>query len=220
MNQPSNDYIEQALLLAKKNNKHARKRNRLAKKQQRQSELNYQQSERLYLLEKSKMQPRFRVTASEFLLSEPDFVNDPEQAGEAKFLVDNGYSVEQRVVRIKLEVKQEAPFMRPSMVVATKARNDNDDERILSMTSRIFFIALDSIELESAASEAAEHRFNLYLLYYDQTTLPVVLKFKVTQQQESRLLRWEVEHIDTAFALSRDQKSALCVAKTCEQLFV
>ena len=220
MNQPSNDYIEQALLLAKKNNKLVRKRNRLAKKQQRQSELNYQQSERLYLLEKSKMQPRFRLTVGEFLLNKPDFVNDPEQAGEAKFLVDNGLNIDQRVVRIKLEVKQEAPFMRPSMVVATNTGNDNHDEQILSMTSRIFFVALDSIEFDSAASDATEHCFNLYLLYYDQTTLPVALKFKVTQQHDSRLLRWEVEHIDTAFALSRHQQNTLCIAKNCEQLFV
>lgn len=220
MNQPSNDYIEQALLLAKKNNKHARKRNRLAKKQQRQAELNYQQSERLYLLEKSKMQPRFRVTAGEFLLNKPDFVNDPEQAGEAEFLVDNGFSIEQRVVRLKLEVKHEAPFMRPSMVVANRAGKGQDDERILSMTPRIFFTALDSIALESAASNATEHRFNLYLLYYDQTTLPVAHKFKVTQQHDSRLLRWEVEHIDSAFALSRHQENALSMAKNCERLFV
>ncbi len=220
MNQPSNDYIEKALLLAKKNNKYARKRNRLAKKQQRQSELNYHQSERLYLLEKSKMQPRFRLTASEFLLNKPDFVNNPEQASEAKFLVENGFNIEQRVVRFKLEVKQEAPFMRPAMVVAAKAGNAQDNERILTMTSRIFFAALDSIELESTENTAAEHRFNLYLVYYDQTTLPVALKFKVTQQHDSRLLRWEVEHVDTAFALSRHEKNALNMSKACEQLFI
>lgn len=219
MTQPDNDYIEQALLLAKKSNKQSKERNRLARKQQRQAELNYQQSERLYLLEKSKMQPIFKLTAGEFLLNEPDFVNDPEQASEAKFLVDNGFSIEQRVVRVKLEVKYEAPFMRPSMVVA-KAGNGSADERLLSIAPRVFFAALDSIELGSATRQSTEHRFDLYLIYHDQTTLPVALKYKVTQQHDSRLLRWQVEHIDTAFALSRDEQSALTIAHSCEQLFI
>jgi len=217
MNQLSNDYIEQALELAKKSNKQAKKRHRLAKQQQRQAELNYQQSERLYLLEKSKMQPKFRVTAGEFLLTEPAFVNDPEQASEAKFLVDNGFNLEQRVVRIKLEVKQEAPFMRPSMLAA--AIDESDDE-LLSMTSRVFFVALDSIEFGSAASQTSEQNFDLYLVYRDQTTLPVVLKFKVTQQHDVRLLRWGVEHVDTAFAVSRHTQSPLTSARVCEGLFL
>ena len=116
MNQLNSDQTQQALLLLSKSNRLNKKRNLLIKKQIHQSELDYQQAERLYLIEKSKLQPSFKLLATEFLLNEPDFVNDPEHAMEANFLVENGFKVDQRVLRFKLTISGDNPFMRLSLV--------------------------------------------------------------------------------------------------------
>jgi len=98
---------EQALSILKESNRLARKRNRLAKRQYRQSVLDFEQAERQHL------QPSFRIKVTEFLTCAPDAMADPEQAVEAKYLSEHGIAVDELVLRLKIDVKGDAEYMRP-----------------------------------------------------------------------------------------------------------
>ncbi len=206
-------YADAAISVLNERNKLARKHNRLGKRQHQQAVLNYEQAERQYLIEKAHLQPSFRLSATEMLSSEPDFVNDPEQATEAKFLADKGVKVDQRVIRLKLHVKGEAEYLRPSLVIQASDKNI-DDERTLSMTDLLYFVELDNVGLSGEPLS-----FLAFFVYRDKTTLPVVHKFRLTQQRESSLLRWEAEHLDTAFAKSHKVIKNLNNTDGCAALF-
>jgi len=196
-----------------KHNKLALKRNRLAKRQHQQAILNYEQGERRYLLEKSYLQPTFRLSVTEFLSCAPDFMNDPEQASEAKFLVERGVGIDQSVIRMRVHVKGDAEYMRPSIVIPS-AQSSLKDERVHSMTDLIYFATLDSIDI---AQE--DQTTMLYLVYRDKTTLPVVLKYKLARQLESALRRWDATHLDTVFVTSHRALSRLHSARACADFF-
>jgi len=206
-------YADATLSALKERNKQARKRNRLGKRQHQQAVLNYEQAERQYLIEKAHLHPSFRLSATEMLSSEPDFVNDPEQAAEAKFLADKGVKVDQRVIRLKLHLKGQAEYLRPSLVIRASEKN-TDDERILSMTDLLYFVELNNVDLSGEP-----HSFLAFFVYRDKTTLPVVHKLQLTQQSESTLLRWEVGHLDTAYAKSHKVIKNLNNADGCAALF-
>lgn len=202
----------------KKHNKLAVRRNRLAKRQHQQAILNYEQGERRYLLEKSHLQPTFRLAVTEFLSCAPDFMNDPEQASEAKFLAELGVGVDQSVIRMRVHVKGDAEYMRPSIVIPSarisSAESNLKDERAHSMTDLIYFATVDSIDIEEEDQSTL-----LYLVYRDKTTLPVVLKYKLARQLESALRRWDATHLDTVFVTSHRALSRLHSAAGCAALF-
>lgn len=194
------------------NNQLARKRNRLAKRQHRQSKLNYEQLERQYLIEKSRLQPIFTLSVTEFLTCEPDFVNDPEQASEVKFLFDRGIGIDQRILRIKVTVKGEAEYMQPSIVVP-HINIINDDERAYAMSRLLYFVPLDRIAIDQASIQA-------YLVYRDKTTLPVALQYRFDQRLESTLPRWDVEHLNTVYADSNHNLVSLRNIAECRRLLL
>lgn len=195
-------------------NKSARKRNRLAKRQLRQDELNYEQLERQYLMEKSNLQPSFKLSVSEFLLSEPDFLSDPEVASEAAYLIDQGFDVEESILRIRVQLIGGGECRRPSLVIA-RTQSMEPDERVYSMSEGLYFIRLAEINIAKHAPE-----FISYFVYRDKTTLPVVHKYQVAQLENSTLRRWEVSHLDTIFASSHKGLSALNHSLGCADLFV
>ena len=198
----------------KKSNKHARKRNRLAKRQYQQSVLNYEQVERQYLIEKSHLQPSFRLSVTEFLTCEPDFVNDPEQASEAKFVFGYGVGLDERVLRIKVHVKGDAEYMRPSLVI-TRDAEGIVDERAFAMSELLYFVPADSIYI-SPESGACE----VYLVYQDKTTLPVIHKYRLVQRNDSALPRWDAFHCDTVYARSHKGVSSYEKSDGCAALFI
>jgi len=191
------DELQTLVSVLHKGNKLARKRNRIAKQEYRQSVLNYEQVERQYLIEKSRLQPTFRLSVTEFLTCEPDFVNDPEQASEVKFLFDRGVGIDQRILRIKITVKGDAEYMQPSMVIPLL--QDEEDERAYAMSDLLYFVPVDRLEVNDPQLET-------YLVYRDKTTLPVIHKYRFDQRTDSTLLRWDVAHLDTAYADSHLSK--------------
>jgi len=207
------EHLKEAVSVAKKSNKHARKRNRLVKLQHRQAALNYEQAERQYLIEKSRMQPKFRLTATEFLLCEPDFLNDPELASEAKFLSGYSVAVDERVLRVKIHVSGGAEYMRPS-VVFTKSSERVCDELAYSMTELICFIPVTNIGTSDNANSSL-----VYLVYQDKTTLPVILKYQLVPNHDSALPRWDVVHLDTVYATSHKGISTFSHSQGCAALF-
>jgi len=211
------NHAEKMLSAVQENNKQARKRNRLAKKQYRQSVLNYEQVERQYLLEKSALQPSFRLSITEFLTCDPEYLDDPEQAGEARFLAKLGVGSEERVLRFKIHVKGDAEYMRPTLVLKTnKTAHQEDDERAYSMSELLYFIPAANLDIRSSE---AQHMIELYLVYRDRTTLPVIHKYQLKQQRNSTLLRWEAAHLDTVYASSHKNISALNSSAGCAVLF-
>ncbi len=204
---------KRALKELKKTNKHAAKHNRLIKQQIRQAALEYELTERQYLIDKSALQPKFRLTVTEFLTCEPDFVNDPEQASEAKFLADRGVRQDQRALKIRLESEGGAPYMHPNILFKQKGQSNHDD-RIYAMNEKTFFIDIASLDLtESTTSTMA------YLVYRDRTTLPVLHQYQLTQRQGSALLRWDVQHLDTVYATNKDNTKTLNTHSGCAELF-
>jgi len=204
--------IDDALALFKEHNKHARKRNRLAKKQYQQSVLNHEQVERQYLIEKSRLQPSFRLSATEFLMCEPDFVNDPEQASEAKFVSGFGIELDERVLRIKLHVKGDAEYMRPNLVIP-RSNEQQGDEHAYAMSELIYFVDVDSVQVSKAGS------LDVYLVYQDKTTLPVIHKYQLVQRNDSTLPRWDASHVDTVYAASHKNVLSYKNSAGCEALF-
>jgi len=208
LNNLSDDVVE----TLKESNKQARKRNRLAKLQYQQSILDYEQAERKYLIEKSYLQPTFRVSATEFLLCEPDYMNDPEQAGEAKYLTDLGYDIDERVLRLELRVDNEVQYMRPNMVLP-RVKSGLNNESMNAMTEHVYFVRVDNLKLSDSSYVDA------YLVYRDKTTLPVIHKYRLTQRQGSALRRWDVVHRDTVYSTARNKQSNLNQSTVCERLF-
>lgn len=206
-------HLEQALSAFKEHNKQARKGNRLAKRQYLQSVLNYEQAERQYLIEKSRMQPTFRLLVTEFLMCKPDFMNDPEQAGEAKYLSDLDVAVDARVLRIKVHVKGDAEYMRPSIVIQ-KSGKESVDEHAYAMTELLYFVPVDSIELSASVTSSSA-----YLIYRDKTTLPVIHKYGLIQQHDSALRRWDAIHLDTVYVSAHKDLSKLNSSEGCATFF-
>jgi len=206
--------IEEVMPVLKETNNQARKRNRLAKKQYQQSKLNYEQVERQYLIEKSRLQPTFRLSVTELLVCEPDFVNDPEQASEAKFLDDRGIKKDQRALRIKVQVKGDAQYMQPSIVIE-KTKKSNDDDRMMAMNDLLYFIDVSRVVVR----EGDTPYMDVFFVYRDKTTLPVVHKYKIVQRYDSALLRWDVSLLDTIFVSSHKGLHSLNNAEQCAALF-
>jgi hypothetical protein len=204
--------IYKLLRVVGKSNQHARKRNRLAKRQQQQSSLAYEQAERQYLIDKSGLQPSFRLSVTEFLTREPDFVNDPEQASEAKHLCQQGVGIEQRVLRLKLDVKGDANYMRPSMVVGKKGKPA--DERADSMTDLIYFVEIAGVDVSNV-----DGCITMFLVYRDQTTLPVIHKYRLTPNHILALPRWDTVHLDTVYVSSNKNSLSLNSSRTCAEFF-
>jgi len=205
------DALDKALMLLEKHNALIEKGNRLAKQQYRQSKLNYEQVERQYLIEKSRLQPIFRLLVTEMLVCEADFVNDPEQAVEAKFLQEAGMEVDDRVLRLKLSAKGDAFYMRPEVVIKNSIRGDADD-RIHAMSESLYFVPVDNLDISSGALSA-------FFLYRDKTTLPVIHKYQLVKRKLSTLLRWDAMHLDTAFVSSHKKLSRLNTAAGCAKFF-
>ena len=206
------DSLAEALVVFEENNKHARKRNRIAKRQLHQAQLNYEQVERQYLIEKSHLQPTFKLSVTEFLTCEPDFLNDPEQATEAKFLSGVGISIDERVLRINLEVKGDAVYMQPSIVIGKTQLSD--DEQAFDMTDKLYFVAVDQVNVDQQAGT-----LDVYLVYRDKTTLPVIHKYKLVKRPDSTLLRWDAMHLDTVYVSSHKKVSRLKNAAGCADYF-
>lgn len=204
--------ITQAMALIKESNLHARKRNKLAKRQYRQSVLDYEQAERQYLIEKSSLQPKFKLSVTEFLTCEPDFVNDPEQASEAKYLSEQGVDLEQRVLRLKLDIKGDADYMRPSIVISNA--NKTADQRAHSMTDLIYFA-----EVANIVAADGDGCITVFLVYRDKTTLPVIHKFRLTPNHDLALPRWDTMQLDTAFVGSHKDSPSLNSSTACAQFF-
>ncbi len=210
----SKDDLKKIAKALKKANKLARKRNRLARQQYQQSVLDYELAERQYLIDKSALQPRFRISITEFLSSEPDFINDPEQASEAKFLSECGVAYDSRALRIKVHVKGDAPYMRPRVVIKQRSQEQIKDERVFSMTELIHFIDVDSLDVPKG-----EKSTTAFLVYRDRTSLPVLHKYRLTQRQDAALLRWDAEHLDTLYANTQHDLRELNTSTGCEALF-
>lgn len=204
--------LEETLTAFEQSNKYARKRNKIAKQQLRQSVLNYEQVERQYLIEKSHLQPTFKLSVTEFLTCEPDFLNDPEQATEAKFLSGVGIGVDERVLRINLDVKGDAVYMQPSLVIG-RVRSV-DDEQASGMTNKLYFVAFDQLSADHSIAELV-----VYLVYRDKTTLPVIHKYKLVKRVDSTLLRWDAIHLDTVYVSSHKKISRLKNAIGCAEYF-
>jgi hypothetical protein len=206
------DTVAQMLLLLDETNKHARKSNKLAKRQLRQSVLDHEQAERHYLIEKSSLQPKFRLLVTEFLTCEPDFVNDPEQASEAKYLAEKGVGLEQRVLRLKLETKGGADYMRPSIVFGKIEKTA--DERAYAMTDLIYFAELASVDAADG-----DGCITVFLVYRDKTTLPVIHKYRLSPNHDVALPRWDAVLLDTVYVESHRDSPQLNSSAVCATYF-
>lgn len=201
-------------ILQKKGNKIAKQLNLIKKKQHQQSLLDFEQSERQYLIEKSKLQPSFRLSVSETLACEPDFVNDPEQASESSFLKDMGVECDDRVLRLRLDVKGNAEYMHPSVVFSDPECSEFSG-LAHAMNERVYFISLG----DTSAKNNIQHLI-VYFVYRDQTALPVLYKYKLKKEPNSALQRWHVSKIDKVYAKTHNALVVLETAKECEQLFI
>lgn len=207
-------HLSQMLVATKKSNKHAAKRNRLAKHAHQQSVLNYEQAERQYLIEKSRLQPSFKLAATELLACEPDFLNDPEQAAEAKYIADLGVNVDERVLRIKIQVKGEAEYLQPNLIIQRK-ESELSDERVGSLSKLLYFIPMSEVFVHEGT-----HSIDVYFVYFDMTTLPVIHKYQLTQQKNSALQRWDSAHLDTVYITNDKAFSELKKSSGCATLFI
>ena len=207
------DSLDEVLLVLKEANSYADKRNRLAKKKHKQSVLNYEQIERQYLIEKSHIQPVFRLSVTEFLTCEPDFVNDPEQGAEAKYLDDLGVKFDERVMRIKVDVKGDEVYTQPSIVIK-KTKKQQVDDRAFSMTKLRYFVTINEISFDQSIDV-----INVYLVYRDKTTLPVIHKYQLVKRSESTLLRWDALLVDTAYVSSHKKIPSLKTSDGCANFF-
>jgi hypothetical protein len=208
------EHLNELKTLQHKSNGLSQKLNLIKKKQHQQSLLDFEQSERQYLIEKSKLQPSFRLSVSETLSCEPDFVNDPEQASESSFLKAKGVEYDSRVLRLRLDVKGGTEYMHPSIVFL--------DPEFLefsglahAMSEHVYFISLG----DAGAKNNIEHLI-VYFVYRDQTALPVVHKYKLKKESSSALQRWHVSKIDKVYAKTHNALMTLETAQECEQLFI
>jgi len=209
--QKNDDLVKQMSAIAsalEESNQLTRKKNRIAKRQHKQSKLNYEQVERQYLIEKSALQPLFSVSVSEFLTCEPDFVNDPEQASEVKFLAEQGVGVDERVIRVSMKVKGEAPYMQPSLVVRGFDTCERGTQCAYAMSDLLYFIPAKNIKTQDA-----NQQIDAYWVYKDRTTLAVLHHYQFTKRKGATLLRWDIAHLDTAYVASHRHKSSFNYAK-------
>ena len=197
----------------KKQSKHSKKQIRLAKEQIQQSQLKIEQTERLYLLEKSKLQPKFKLSVTEFLLCKPDFMADPEQASEAKFLTDLGVEIDERVLRFEISVVEKGQYLRPRLII-TREQSKNGEDLAYSMAERLYFLPVSML-----SNKSDYDAFDTYWVYHDQTTLPVIQKYHVSQQKGSKLTRWSATHEDTVFALAKHSPESFNSSRACQQVF-
>jgi hypothetical protein len=134
------------------------------------------------------------------------------QASEAKFLSERGVGLERRVLRLKLDTKGDADYMRPSIVIshADKAA----DQRAHSMTDLIYFTEVANVDL------ADKHGcITAFLVYRDQTTLPVIHKYRLTPNHDLALPRWDTAQLDTVYVGSHKDSPSLNNAAACAQFF-
>lgn len=209
------DCLDEQQALQRKSNKLASKRNRIEKKKHQQSLLDFEQAERQYLIEKSKLQPTFRLTATEILTCEPDFVNDPEQASEAYFLKEQGVGVDQHVLRLRLDAKGSSDYMHPSIVYCGDG-DAHSSGLAFAMSQYVYFIHLDEVSNKQKALD----QLIVYFVYRDKTTLPVVHKYKLSKEINSALQRWQVFQVNTVYAKTPSTHRRLETAEECENLFL
>ena len=207
------DALDRFIAEQKQQNKHSTKRNALSQQKLQLDQLRLDQAERLYLLEKSKLQASFKLSVTEFLLCEPNFMVDPEQAGEAKFLTDLGVEIDERVLRLQVTVVQKGQILRPRLVIKNNHKKNSDD-LAFAMSEKLYFLPVKRL-CEGVSTQA----FDAYWVYHDQTTLPVLQKYRISQQQDSSLARWNVVHEDTVFALAKHSLDTLNLSDGCQSLF-
>jgi len=209
------DKIEELIAAQKKRNKLAKKQNKLAAAELKQKQYTFEQTERLYLIEKSKLQPKFKLNVTEFLLCEPDYMNDPEQAGEAKFLTDLGFDIDERILRFQLNLVEKEPYLRPRLIVSQTNNKADGEDFAFSLTDKLYFLPFSLLSMN-----AEETAFDAYFVYQDQTTLPVIQRYRVSQRPGSSLMRWNATHEDTVFAVNKESLTSLNSAEGCAKLFV
>lgn len=202
------------LVAQKKANKISKKQKRIDEKQYRQSLLDFEQSERQYLIEKSNLQPTFRLSATEVLVCEPDFVNDPEQASEASFLLKKDVLVDQRVLRLQLGVKGHADYMHPSLVYSI-ASEENPNGLAYAFSEHTYFVPIKELGNSNKVNS-----LTIYFIYKDKTTLPVIHKYHLNKDMTSSLQRWSVSQVNTVYATTADMQSVFVTAHACEALFL
>lgn len=191
-----------------KNNDLKEQRNELEKQKYIQTVLDYEQRERQFLIEKSKLQPRFRLKASELLLCEPDFVNDPEQASEASFLVKQGVQIDERVLKLRIESKDSAQYTHPCVLYCFDVQAGG---QAYALSSNTYFINLHGAEQSFS--------MNIYFVYKDSTTLPVIHKYHLMKGFEGALQRWSVEHVDTVFTSTAAKGALINTVESAEAFF-
>lgn len=205
--------LKELLVTQKEANKISKQQKRIDKKQYQQSLLDFEQSERQYLIEKSNLQPIFRVSATEVLVCEPDFVNDPEQASEASFLLAKKVKVEQRVLRLRVETKGHAEYMHPSMVYSIGSEQKSDG-LAYAFSEHTYFVPIQELNSRNSVSSIV-----IYFVYKDRTTLPVIHKYLLTKDMSSALQRWSVTQVNTVYANTAAMQSVFETANACEVLF-
>lgn len=230
--------IDKLAKAQRKHTMHLKLQNRLARAQIDQDNLRFEQTERLYLLEKSKLQPSFKLNVTEFLLCEADFMNDPEQAGEAKFLKDSGINIDERVIRFQVNLEEKGQYLRPRLIIdrdniesentvrestvnegsnkhyAEDNNSSSEHDLAISMHDRLYFLPFNQLSKNSQHSA-----FDVYWVYQDQTSLPVIHKYLITQQKDSSLMRWNAVHVDTVFGLTKQMSESFNSAEGCKLLF-
>jgi hypothetical protein len=83
------------------------------------------------------------------------------------------------------------------------------------MSEYVYFVSLG----EAEANTNVENLI-VYFVYRDQTTLPVLHKYKLIKEFDSALQRWQVLQIDTVYAKTSTSLMSLETVVECEQLFV
>ena len=205
--------IEELIAAQKRRNKLAKKQNKLAAAELKHKQYTFEQTERLYLIEKSRLQPKFKLNVTEFLLCEPDYMNDPEQAGEAKFLTDLGFDIDERILRFQISLVEKENYLRPRLIVG-QTNNKTDDDYAFSLTDKLYFLPFDLLSMTPRKTA-----FDCFFVYQDQTTLPVVQRYRASQRPGSSLMRWNASHEDTVFSFSKDSLASLSSAVGCASLF-
>lgn len=191
----------------------ARKANRMAKKQYQLSLLEYEQRERQYLIEKSALQPTFKVSATEVLVCEPDFVNDPEQASEASFVLANDVGIDHRVLRIRIDAKGDAEYRRPCLFYSINPEQQSNG-LAYAFSTNTYFVAL-----EGHNNDVHINSVVIYFVYKDKTTLPVIHQYVLTKDDVSALQRWQVSHQDTVYTTTHSLSLVFDSVSVCESLF-
>jgi len=110
-------------------------------------------------------------------------------------------------------VKGDTVYMQPSIVIAKTKLADN--EQAFDMTDKLYFVAVDQVKVDQLAGS-----LDVYLVYRDKTTLPVIHKYKLTKRPDSTLLRWDAIHLDTIYVSSHKKLSQLKNSAGCAKYFL